>query len=181
MSNKEYKAKLYKGKWKESMSNAITKVMKERPDLRKAISDNMKENNPMKSEDIRNKVSLKLKEEHALGTKTPRGGNGHPPTYTESMILERFSGLTWNYAVSLGKRQDGYPTNYKVDLAFIDRQIGIEIDGHSHNVLKRQAQDHKKEEKLKELGWTIIRFTNQQVLESFEEVVACIQSLLQEK
>jgi len=52
--------------------------------------------------------------------------------------------------------------------------LAIEIDGNSHCLLSRQAQDRKKENFLKSLGWTVLRFTNQQVI---EETKMCVEKI----
>jgi very-short-patch-repair endonuclease len=70
----------------------------------------------------------------------------------------------WNYPVALGRRQEGYPTNYKLDFANPNTKQGLEVDGNSHNMSARKAQDKKKEAKLAGLGWSVLRITNKEVL-----------------
>jgi len=88
-----------------------------------------------------------------------RGGNGMGPTACEltlrPLLPESFQ---WNYPVPLGRRQEGYPTNYKLDYADPNLKIGIEVDGASHK--SRASLDKKKEDKLKELGWSVLRISN---------------------
>jgi hypothetical protein len=68
-------------------------------------------------------------------------------------------------AIGLGGRFPGYPTNYKVDLGNIETKLAIECDGHKHKSPKERLIDAKKGEKLASLGWTVLRFWNQQILE----------------
>jgi hypothetical protein len=90
-----------------------------------------------------------------------RGGNGRPLTVSQQQLLTRL-GPTWKaeYAISLGSRTPGYPTNYKVDIALVERKFAIEVDGSGHGSPIARAQDDKKDSKLKELGWIIWRISN---------------------
>ena len=94
-----------------------------------------------------------------------RGGNGTGMTAAEEKIwpILQSAGFAWNHPVSLGCRQPGYPTNYKLDFALLEQKVGLEVDGQSHSLQSRKAQDRKKEAKLRELGWFVFRVTNQQV------------------
>jgi hypothetical protein len=92
-----------------------------------------------------------------------RGGNGTGMAPMEQLISEVLPvGWAWNYPVALGKRQQGFPTNYKLDFAWPHLKVGLEVDGGSHTLLARQAQDRKKEAKLAELGWRVFRISNVQ-------------------
>jgi hypothetical protein len=94
---------------------------------------------------------------------TVRKGNGTGMTPTEQLISEVLpAGWAWNYPVVLGGRQLGFPTNYKLDFAWPHLKVGLEVDGGSHTALARQQQDRKKEAKLAELGWKVLRVSNVQ-------------------
>lgn len=97
---------------------------------------------------------------------TVRKGNGTGLTPAEAMIFQvmRSLGFEWNVAVSLGKRQPGYPTNYKLDFGHKKLKIGLEVDGNSHVLVSRKALDRKKEAKLAELGWSVFRVSNAAIL-----------------
>ena len=126
----------------------------------------------MQNKDVREKVKQKLKE---IGHKpSVRGGNGHGPTNPEKLIMEAIPEITWNYAIGLGSRGNGYPSNYKVDLAFPDLKLAIEVNGNSHNVLSRREQDLKKVARLTTLGWTVLRFKNQEVIQQTQKVISTI-------
>lgn len=140
---------------------------------RKYASARMVLHNPMHDAAIRQSVSDTLKR---IGHKpSVRGGNGTGLTAAEQ-VLSTTTGLLPYVVVTHMKRNSGYPTNYKLDLADPQRKLGIEIDGNSHCLLSRQAQDRKKEEFLKTLGWTVLRFSNKQALEETEECVRIIQT-----
>lgn len=91
-----------------------------------------------------------------------RGGNGTGPTKAEAIILNAFPSASWNLAVKTGGGI-GYPSNYKIDVAFPVIRLAVECDGNSHNALARQFQDRKKEAKLRELGWLVLRLSNKRI------------------
>ncbi len=112
----------------------------------------------------RDAVSATLKE---MGWAPPiRRGNGTGQTPAEAAIYDVMIalGFEWNCAVSLGGRQPGYPTNYKLDFGHRSLRVGLELDGNSHVLISRQAQDRKKESKLSELGWLVFRLPNSAIL-----------------
>ena len=138
---------------------------------RKYASARMTRDNPMSHPESLKKMKDTLKR---IGHKPPvRGGNGTGLTTTEK-ILSEATGLQPHIVNTHGGRASGYPTHYKLDLADPKRMLAIEIDGNSHCLLSRQAQDRKKENFLKSLGWTVLRFTNQQVI---EETKMCVEKI----
>jgi very-short-patch-repair endonuclease len=70
---------------------------------------------------------------------------------------------------------DGMPSHYKIDLAFPDIMLAIEIDGGSHASITRKASDQRKDRFLVGLGWTVLRFTNKEVLRN---LTSCVQTLM---
>src|SRR5574340_216744 len=95
-----------------------------------------------------------------------RGGNGTGPTKAEIRLMEMVPDLSWNVTIKTGKwNGSGFPPVYKVDTAIPAIKLAIEADGGSHCPYARQAQDRKKEDFLKALGWTVLRFSNRQILD----------------
>lgn len=72
----------------------------------------------------------------------------------------------------------GIPTHYKIDIANPILRIGIEVDGRSHGVIERQIQDRKKEKFLQSVGWTVLRFSNAEVMANLSECVQMVQSTI---
>lgn len=142
---------------------------------RQYASARMKERNPMRNSDVRERVSDLLR---AMKHSPPiRGGNGTGPSPMEARLL---SALPAEWVLSLAVptrtgRGSGYPNHYKLDLALPSAMLGVEIDGASHCALSRQEQDAKKQDLLESLGWTVLRFTNDQVQTDLDR---CVQTIL---
>ena len=133
--------------------------------------------NGMHNPKVRELVSTKLR---AMGWKPPvRGGNGKGPTTTQLALA---AALGWDMEVAIPTKQprsEGvYPSCYKVDIGNNTLKVAIEVDGNSHNVLKRKAQDVKKDEFLRSIGWTVLRFTNKQVAGHLEDCVQTVLSII---
>ena len=132
------------------------------------FSERMKNKNPMRNASSLEKMKETLKR---IGHKPViQGGNGRGMSSAERCLSSATGLLPYVVNTHMG-RNNGYPTHYKLDLADPTRMLAIEIDGASHGLLLRQEQDHKKENFLRTQGWTVIRFTNKQVLEN---TVACV-------
>lgn len=94
------------------------------------------------------------------------GGNGGGLTEPQRQLLN-ILGATFQpeVVVPLGKRAPGYPTCYKIDVADQNAMIGIELNGWSHSTPAGVERDRKKLEKLTGLGWTMLTFSNQAILD----------------
>lgn len=117
---------------------------------------------PTADPDVRAKISRTLKlRGHGPSV---RGGNGRGLTVPQQRLLDVL-GPTWEpeFPLSLGPREPGYPTHYKLDLAHRGLRVGIELDGSSHR--SRRHLDAKKDAKLVSLGWTVLRFWNETILD----------------
>jgi len=142
---------------------------------RKYASARMTKKNPMASD----ACILKMKAtKSANGTlnRAPkgRGGNGKVSVIQES--LAKALGWGMEHVVPLGMgRGNGYPTHYKIDIAEPETMIAIEVDGHSHHNKIARERDARKEAKLREMGWQVLRFTNRQVR---EDLTGCVDAVL---
>lgn len=155
--------------------DALMARVRSRPitDAHKAIlSARMKEDNPMRDAATRERVSESLR---AMGHRPPvRRGNGHGLTEPQRLLAEAL-GWPTEVVVLTGPRRKGIPTCYKIDVANPDTRIAVEIDGASHCALSRQAADRRKESFLHGEGWTVLRFSNQEVMADTE---ACARTVL---
>jgi hypothetical protein len=73
------------------------------------------------------------------------------------------------------------PHCYKVDIALPRLKIAIEVDGKTHRTKKWRFLDHRKTEILNALGWSVLRFTNERVMNELPVVLAEIRSFMTSK
>ena len=134
----------------------------------------MREHNPMKNMEARERARLKKVGKPFAGE---RGGNGK---FTKPQILLMgILGLPAEYPIpTKGTTVQDVPNNYKADLAIVEKKVAIELDGHSHALKRIQAADAKKTACLNELGWKVLRFWNEEVLNNTDSVVQTIRQYM---
>jgi hypothetical protein len=142
---------------------------------RRDAPERMRTKNPMRLEANREKMAATLR---AIGHKpSVLGGNGRGLTGPQAMLA---AALGWptELAVPTGMgRRSGYPTCYKLDVASPDAMIGIEVDGGSHQSPRAREKDEKKTAFLQQLGWTVLRFSNKEILRDLSACVATVASI----
>lgn len=81
-----------------------------------------------------------------------------------------------------GKQMYGYDfhrqkpiDNYILDFFCYELMLGIEVDGYSHELIEVQIKDTKKEKRMNELGISVLRFSDNQVLNDMENVLRVIE------
>jgi very-short-patch-repair endonuclease len=67
---------------------------------------------------------------------------------------------------------------YEYDFAFPLQKIDVEIDGTTHNLLKVQKIDFRRDEWSKQQGWKVIRFKAKHVLRNVEQCIELLQKYL---
>lgn len=100
--------------------------------------------------------------------------------------LTKSATFTWKYLLS--KRQmKGYKfrrerpiLNYIADFACLELKLIIEIDGITHNNESARARDKKRDEELKKVGFTVLRFSSLEVLYGINDVAKAIGSWIDE-
>ena len=60
--------------------------------------------------------------------------------------------------------------NYILDFYIAKKKIAIEIDGLQHTAPENRVADQKRDEALKKLGITVLRYRNEDVKKHFESV-----------
>ena len=65
---------------------------------------------------------------------------------------------------------------YIVDFCCREKKLVVEVDGGVH--IGQEAYDHKRDYELAGLGYRVIRFTNDDVMQNINAVVAIIQEAL---
>jgi very-short-patch-repair endonuclease len=91
----------------------------------------------------------------------------------------------WKYLK--GKQMMGYDFhrqkpigNYIVDFFCNKLQLVIELDGFSHHFENTYQKDIEKEDSLKKLGITVLRFQDSEVMHRIDEVIGIIQTYIEE-
>ena len=92
----------------------------------------------------------------------------------------------WKYALS-AKQMKGYTFNrqrpignYIVDFVCKELKIVIELDGISHLFEDIQEKDRKKEDFLNSLGYTVLRFSDEEVLKDMRNVIRVIECVVED-
>jgi very-short-patch-repair endonuclease len=134
-------------------------------EYREYLSKRMTENNPTSNPETVKKMTTSINRLITQGVMVPFGnsrqfGNGGKPTPAESRILSLCPDAIFNLSVATKDKQRPY--HYKIDLAWPDSKVGLEIDGSSHAT--RKTADERKTLRLSRLGWTIHRMTNELAL-----------------
>lgn len=178
LSQPSIRAKLYNSPGRKRIGKGVSRwyqQTKAGQAWRVRQAQRMTNHNPMAKASTRAVVSATLR---AMGHKpSVRGGNGHGPTKAERRLLRALRGTKWQHVVATKiPRGLGWPTNYKIDVAIPDLLLAVEVDGLSHSSIARQLQDGKKDRCLELIGWTVLRFSNQQIEDSLALVLKSITS-----
>lgn len=176
MSQPEHLAKVHTKETHRKIGAGRSKWLRSGTPEANAELERIRNLNPTERPEVRAKISARLRE---IGHRpSEQGGNGRPLTLPQQILWELL-GDGWypEYVIPLGRRMPGYPTCYKVDIGNPELQIAVEVDGFSHVALVRKAQDAKKDAKLADLGWKVLRFSNQEILNSAKSAAEKILSL----
>ena len=86
-----------------------------------------------------------------------------------------------------GKQMKGYDfhrqkpiDNYILDFFCYELMLGIELDGYTHQFEGIYTNDIKKEDKLAELGITILRFDDAEVLHDMKNVLRTLEVFIEQ-
>jgi len=75
------------------------------------------------------------------------------------------------------RRQHGI-SEYIVDFYCAERRLIIEIDGDSHFTPDKQEYDARRDNFLKQNKFTVLRFTNRQIMEEINEVIEAVNQFV---
>ena len=67
----------------------------------------------------------------------------------------------------------------RLDLAYIDARLGVEYDGQCHWEPRAIRKDLLRQNALRALGWTLLRFTAEDVLRHSKRLATQVRSALQ--
>ncbi|MBQ3631583.1 MAG: endonuclease domain-containing protein [Prevotella sp.] len=100
--------------------------------------------------------------------------NRKKPTEAEAVL--------WEY---LKERQLGQPFrrqhiigDYIADFVCIPSRLVIEIDGGYHSLPEQQKSDEARQQWLEQQGFTVVRFTNEEVIGDINKVIETIEEHL---
>ena len=65
--------------------------------------------------------------------------------------------------------------DYIADFYCYDLDLVIELDGYTHEFEETQLKDQRKDKALREAGLTVLRFTDEEVLDNMGNVLAVIK------
>jgi len=157
---------------------AAAKVVKAKGLKRPDVAERMRLNNPVHRPGVIDKIRAKMQGRTFLA----RGGNGKLTPQQQSLATAL--DLPMEFAIKTGPVKSQFvslPPCYKVDIACPVTLLAIEVDGQSHARKKWKFLDRRKESVLAALGWSVLRFTNQQVDEDLTTVLAKIRSFMTSK
>lgn len=166
----------------EELRNKMREKVWNNKDRQNESSSRMKTNNPMYKEEYKNKMinTLHTTQKNHFNN----CGNGHI-SYVESLLLEdlRLLGFEYNKAINTKLAREKFPNNrypnhYKPDFVNENIKLCIEIDGTNHRKPKDVVRDKKKELCLEYLGYKTVRFTNEEVINSYTSVINSIKEVV---
>ena len=97
--------------------------------------------------------------------------NRKNPTEAEAVLWDVLKGN----GLDVKFRRQHIIEDFIVDFYCNEKKLTIELDGGYHNVPEQMKSDAERSARLKELGYTEIRFTNEQVLCDFDSTIAEIE------
>jgi very-short-patch-repair endonuclease len=133
----------------------------------------MKKNNPMRNPESREKMQKSLTGRTFLA----RGGNSK--ITPQQQAVHEATGYPMELSINTREVRhlfQSVPKSYKVDLADESRKLAIEIDGKTHKTNRWKFLDSRKTEILGALGWSVLRFWNEEVTEDLPRVLKEIAS-----
>lgn len=159
--------------WRERSRRSMHTI-RSRPEVQKKLAAHLSSpSNPVRSPEAARKAQEALR---AQGYPTLNGGNGHGPTRAQQTLADALGWPMEHVVPTRAKRSSGWPSHYKLDIANPTLQVAIEVDGFSHQTAKIRAADRRKDAWLTSRGWTVLRFSNQQVLTDLPSVLAAVES-----
>ena len=102
------------------------------------------------------------------------GENKHNMTLAEEVLWEHLR----NNGLGVKFRRQHIVGDYIVDFVCLKKWLVVEVDGEYHNTEEQTEEDNKRTEALAEMGFTVIRFANDEVLNEIERVLAEIEEYI---
>ena len=93
--------------------------------------------------------------------------------------------LLWEYIrakqLSVKFNKQHIIRDYIVDFVCIEKKLVIEVDGGYHSEYEQIEKDEFRTERLRDMGYNVIRFKNEDVIENLPEVLNIIKQQLSQR
>ncbi len=93
----------------------------------------------------------------------------------------------WKYVLRAGKmkgygfRRQRPVLNYIADFICKELMLIVEVDGSIHELEEVRKNDKQRQKALEEAGFTVLRFTNNEVLTNIQWVHSCLEEWIEKK
>lgn len=110
----------------------------------------------------------------------------HPLAVKLKRRMTKAEACLWKYALRAGMRKgNGFRRqrpvlNYIADFMCKELKLIIEVDGITHTWPETVVRDQIREHKLRDAGFTVIRFSDNEVLKSINGVIEKIDNVIAE-
>lgn len=89
-------------------------------------------------------------------------------SYPEAQFIKYLESRKFDQKYLIEREYSVFP--YYIDFAFVDIKLAIEIDGSQHLLPERKEADNKKDTLLKELGWKVVRISENTVKTNWDMI-----------
>ena len=93
-------------------------------------------------------------------------------TYAETVLWENLRGMN----IGAKFRRQHIIGDFIVDFACLEKHLVIEVDGGYHAEPRQQTDDQLRTEWLNKMGYRVLRFSNEQVVEHPDETIQTIRA-----
>ena len=98
------------------------------------------------------------------------------PSYPEKCFINFLTEKEYDKKYYIEREYPIFP--YYIDFAFVDEKIAVEIDGSQHLADERAESDRQKDKLLIEKGWKVLRVTEFEIKNNWENVELGLKKLL---
>jgi very-short-patch-repair endonuclease len=113
----------------------------------------------------------------------PVVGRPHPASVAEQALESALAAAVWASGRAWNQTYESHAlaTPIRLDLAWIEEQLVVEIDGPEHRDARRFEADRRRDVLLALEGFTVVRFTNECVADDVARVVSQLERLVQNR
>jgi hypothetical protein len=107
-------------------------------------------------------------------------GRPHPGSAVEQLLERCLSVCEWAAARKWNETWNAHPLlpPIRVDLMWAEERCVIELDGPDHRERYKYADDRRRDNALVVAGFAVLRFTNDEVVDDPQRVLATVETLL---